>query len=73
MHGAGGSSFYWFMKSLKVECANSWVGDDKAYYKENYKALTQLKNDFFYGLFIMLFFIIRKVCSFYLLIFLYSF
>ncbi|EHK6269867.1 hypothetical protein IO378_001633, partial [Campylobacter upsaliensis] len=47
MHGAGGSSFYWFMKSLKVECANSWVGDDKAYYKENYKALTQLKNDFF--------------------------
>ncbi|ECK6872916.1 DUF2972 domain-containing protein, partial [Campylobacter upsaliensis] len=47
MHGAGGSGFYWFMKSLKVECANSWVGDDKAYYKENYKALTQLKNDFF--------------------------
>ncbi|EOV6235686.1 DUF2972 domain-containing protein, partial [Campylobacter upsaliensis] len=60
MHGAGGSSFYWFMKSLKVECANSWVGDDKAYYKENYKALTQLKNDFFIWIIHYVFFHYKK-------------
>ncbi|MBS4331579.1 DUF2972 domain-containing protein, partial [Campylobacter vulpis] len=46
MHGAGGSSFYWFMRSLKVKCANSWIGDDREYYKENYTLLRHSKGDF---------------------------
>ncbi|MDO4674724.1 DUF2972 domain-containing protein, partial [Campylobacter sp.] len=40
-HGAGGSAFYWFMWSLGMRCANSWVGDDWAYFRENYEALVR--------------------------------